>query len=212
MPKIDEVYEAISNGNRKRVAEKVQGLVEEGADLVELVNETMIPAMRDVGERFSRNEIYLPEMLIAARAMQAGLNIIEPLLGDTGRKARARVCVGTVKGDSHDMGKNLVVMMLKVAGFEVADLGVDCSVQTFHEAVSRGFNVVCVSALLTTTMPYMKEVVVSFQGRDDVKIVIGGAPVTKEYAEEIGADGYGSDAYDAVRAIDELIAAWPAIL
>lgn len=205
MPRIDEIYEGICKGNRKLVGEKVQAYADDGGDVVELLNETMIPAMRDIGDKFSRNEVYVPEMLIAARAMQAGLNIIEPLLAAKGHKARARVAIGTVKGDLHDIGKNLVAMMLKGAGYEVDDLGVDCPVEKYEEAVQNGAQVLCLSALLTTTMPYMKEVVDHFKDRDDVKILIGGAPVTKEYANEIGAQGYGSDANDAVHALEKLL-------
>ncbi len=205
MAKIDEIYEGVCKGNRKLVAEQVQAYVDNDGDVVELLNDTMIPAMRDIGDKFSRNEVYVPEMLIAARAMQAGLDIIEPLLAAKGHKARARVAVGTVKGDLHDIGKNLVVMMLKGAGYEVIDLGVDCPVEKYEEAVKEGAQVLCLSALLTTTMPYMKEVADHFKGRDDVKILIGGAPVTKEYANEIGAHGYGSDANDAVRALENIL-------
>lgn len=206
MARIDEIYEGICKGNRKLVAEKVQAFVDANGDVVELLNETMIPAMRDIGEKFSRNEVYVPEMLIAARAMQAGLNLIEPLLAAGGHKARARVAIGTVKGDLHDIGKNLVAMMLKGAGFEVDDLGVDCPVEKFEEAVKNGADVLCLSALLTTTMPYMKTIVDHFKGRDTLKIIIGGAPVTQEYANEIGADGYGSDANDAVVALEKVLA------
>jgi len=206
MARIDVIFEAICKGNRKVVAEQVQAVVDNDGDIVELLNDTMIPAMRDIGDKFSRNEVYVPEMLISARAMQAGLNIIEPLLAAKGHKARARVAIGTVKGDLHDIGKNLVAMMLKGAGFDVDDLGVDCPVEKYEEAVSKGASVLCLSALLTTTMPYMKQVVDHFKGREGVKILIGGAPVTKEYANEIGADGYGSDANDAVRALEQLLA------
>lgn len=206
MPRNEEIFEAITKGNRKVVGAKVQEIADEKGDIVDLLNETMIPAMRDIGDRFSRNEVYVPEMLIAARAMQTGLDIIEPLLADSGHKARAKVGVGTVKGDLHDIGKNLVTMMLKGAGFEVVDLGVDCSVEKFEAAVTDGTTVICLSALLTTTMPYMKEVVDHFKGNDAVKIAVGGAPVTQEYADEIGAHAYGSDANDAVRAVEACIA------
>ena len=202
MSRNEDLYEAICKGNFKAVEELVQAVIDGNGDVVSLLDETMIPAMRDVGDLFSRHEIFVPEMLIAARAMQAGLKLIEPLLVESGHEPRARVAVGTVKGDLHDIGKNLVVMMLKGAGFEVADLGVDCSVGTYEEAVNNGSQVICLSALLTTTMPYMKEVVSHFAGRDDVKIVIGGAPVTDDYAKQIGAHGYGQDANDAVRAVE----------
>jgi 5-methyltetrahydrofolate--homocysteine methyltransferase len=202
MPRNEELHEAISKGDAKAVGEIVQGVIDADGDVISLLNETMIPAMREVGDRFSCNEIFVPEMLIAARAMQTGLTLIEPLLTKSGHQPRARVAIGVVKGDLHDIGKNLVVMMLKGAGFEVDDLGVNCSVDKYQEAVDNGSKVVCLSALLTTTMPYMKEVVSHFAGRDDVKIIVGGAPVTDDYAKQIGAHGYGEDANDAVRAVE----------
>ncbi len=202
MPRNDELYQAICKGNVKSVEAEIQTQIDGGVNVVDLLNETMIPAMRDIGDLFSRHEIFVPEMLIAARAMQAGLKRIEPLLIQSGHQPRARVAVGTVKGDLHDIGKNLVVMMLKGAGFEVDDLGVDCSVDRYAEAVQRGSRVICLSALLTTTMPYMKDVVSHFSDRDDVKIIVGGAPVTDDYAKQIGAHGYGEDASEAVRAVE----------
>jgi 5-methyltetrahydrofolate--homocysteine methyltransferase len=205
MPRNQALYDAITTGNLKSTEQLLRAVVEARGDVVDLLNETMIPAMREVGDRFSRSEIFVPEMLIAARAMQAGLRLIEPLLVESGHKPRARVAVGTVKGDLHDIGKNLVVMMLKGGGFEVDDLGVDCSVDKYQAAVENGSRVICLSALLTTTMPYMKQVVAHFAGRDDVKIVIGGAPVTSEYARQIGAHGYGEDASDAVRAVESCL-------
>ncbi len=202
MTRNETIYEGICKGNRQQVIDEVQKVLDAGADTVELLNGSMIPAMRDIGEKFSRNEVYVPEMLIAARAMQSGLDLIAPSLDQAGHKARAKVCIGTVKGDLHDIGKNLVAMMLKGAGFEVDDLGVDCTVEKFDAAVSQGASVVCLSALLTTTMPYMKEVVSHFKDRGDVRVVIGGAPVTQEYAKEIGAHGYGADANQAVHVVE----------
>ncbi len=146
MSRNEELYEAICKGNLKAVEEIVRGVIDGNGDVVSLLDETMIPAMRDVGDLFSRNEIFVPEMLIAARAMQGGLKLIEPLLVESGHEPRARVAVGTVKGDLHDIGKNLVVMMLKGAGFEVDDLGVDCSVDKYAEAVEKGSQVICLSA------------------------------------------------------------------
>jgi len=205
MAKNEELFVAIGKGKRNDVQAIVQKLVDEGADVLDMLMGSMIPAMRDIGEKFSRNEVYVPEMLIAARAMQSGLDIIEPLLAAKGHEPQGKVCVGTVKGDLHDIGKNLVVMMLKGAGYEVIDLGVDCSVEKFEEGVSEGATIVLLSALLTTTMPYMKMVAEHFAGRDDVKVVIGGAPVTQQYADEIGAHGYGADANDAVMIVDKLL-------
>jgi len=199
----DELYDAIVFGERDRVVEIVQQLVDNDEDVGELLNVTMIPALREVGDQFSRGEIFVPEMLISARAMQAGVDIIEPLLVKSGHVPIARVAIGSVKGDLHDIGKNLVVMMLKGSGFEVDDLGVDCRIETFDEAAARGASVICLSALLSTTRNEMRPVVEHFKGRDDVKIVVGGAVITQEFADDIGADGYGVDASDAVRAVRE---------
>jgi 5-methyltetrahydrofolate--homocysteine methyltransferase len=198
-----EVFDAISKGNRKLVQELVQREIDAKINVVELLNGTMIPAMRHVGDRFSRNEIYVPEMLIAARAMQTGLNLIAPLLASAGHKAKAKIAIGTVKGDLHDIGKNLVTMMLKGAGYDVMDLGVDCPVERYEQAVADGAQAICLSALLTTTMPYMRVVTEKLKG--SVKIIVGGAPVTSEYAKDIGAHGYGSDANDAVRVVEECL-------
>ena len=143
------------------------------------------------------NRKVVTEIIQAARAMQAGLVLVEPLLVKSGHKAVAKVAIGTVKGDLHDIGKNLVAMMLKGAGFEVMDLGVDCDKAKFEKAVNEGAQAICLSALLTTTMPYMKEIVDHFKG-SKVKILIGGAPVTQGYADEIGAHGYSSSAGEAV--------------
>lgn len=200
----DALFDAICEGDRKTVEKLVQQVVDAGGDVGALLRDDMIPAMKEVGERFSANEIFVPEMLVAARAMQAGINIIEPILAKSGHEPLARVCIGSVKGDLHDIGKNLVVMMLKGAGFAVDDLGVDVPVDRFEHAVQRGAQVVCLSALLTTTKDAMRPVVNHFKGRD-VKIVIGGAVITQEYADAIGADGFGVDAPDAVRAVRRVL-------
>jgi 5-methyltetrahydrofolate--homocysteine methyltransferase len=202
----ETLFTAITKGNRKVVEEEVNACVAANGDVVGLLTGTMIPAMREIGERFSRNEVYVPEMLIAARAMASGMKIIEPILAKTGHQPLARLCIGTVKGDLHDIGKNLVAMMLKGAGYEVEDLGVDCDVAKFQAAVDRGAHVVLCSALLTTTMPYMKTIAQGLKGQG-VKIVVGGAPVTQQYATEIGADAYGTDASDAVKVVDALVGA-----
>ena len=204
MAKNEELFNAIIKGKRKDVTALVQADVDGGANVAEILMESMIPAMREIGDRFSRNEVYVPEMLIAARAMQAGLDIVEPLLANTGHKPLGKVAIGTVKGDLHDIGKNLVAMMLKGAGYEVVDLGVDCDISKYEEAVNNGTQVLLLSALLTTTMPAMKEVTEYFKGKD-VKILIGGAPITQEYADEIGADGYAGDANEAVAAVEKAL-------
>lgn len=199
MAKNEALYEAVLKGRRKEVAELVQAAIDGGGPVEEILMDSMVPAMAEIGDRFSRNEAYVPEMLIAARAMQAGLDLLEPLLMAAGHKAIGKVAVGTVKGDLHDIGKNLVAMMLKGAGFEVMDLGVDCDVEKYREAVENGAQCILLSALLTTTMPYMKMVVDELKD-SGAKILIGGAPVTQAYADEIGAHGYSDDANTAVKA------------
>ena len=198
----DELYDAIVFGERDKVVEIVQQAVDTGTDVVELLNTTMIPALREVGDQFSRGEVFVPEMLVSARAMQAGVDIIEPMLVSSGHEPIAKVCIGSVKGDLHDIGKNLVVMMLKGSGFEVHDLGVDCRIETFEEAVNNGAQVICLSALLSTTRNEMRPVIDHFCDQD-VKIVVGGAVITEEFADDIGADAFGVDASDAVRAVRE---------
>jgi len=204
MARNEELFTAICKGKRNDVETIIKGVLSNGGEAVALLNDSMIPAMRDMGDRFSKNEVYVPEMLIAARAMQAGLAIIEPILVKGGHKSLGRVGIGTVKGDLHDIGKNLVAIMLKGAGYEVDDLGVNCDTAKFDASVKGGTKVILCSALLTTTMPYMKDVVAFFKGTG-VKVVIGGAPVTQEYADSIGADAYGGDANDAVKVVDKLL-------
>ena len=199
----DKLFDAIVFGERDVVVESVQQAVDNGEDVINLLNETMIPALREVGKQFSTGEIFVPEMLVSARAMQAGVDIIDPLLAKSGHEPIAKVCIGSVKGDLHDIGKNLVVMMLRGSGFEVDDLGVDCRIETYEAAVERGAKVVCLSALLSTTRGEMQPVVEHFKDRDEVKVVIGGAVISQEFADQIGADGFGFDASDAIRAVRE---------
>jgi 5-methyltetrahydrofolate--homocysteine methyltransferase len=199
----DKLYDGIVFGERDVVVEMVQQAIDNGDDVIKLLNETMIPALREVGDQFSAGEIFVPEMLVSARAMQAGVDIIDPLLAKSGHEPVAKVCIGSVKGDLHDIGKNLVVMMLRGSGFEVDDLGVDCRIDAFEAAVERGAKVVCLSALLSTTRGEMQPVVEYFKDRDEVKVVIGGAVISQEFADQIGADGFGFDASDAVRAVRE---------
>jgi 5-methyltetrahydrofolate--homocysteine methyltransferase len=201
----DKLYDAIVFGERDDVVGLVQEAVDNGEDVVKLLNETMIPALREVGDQFSSGEIFVPEMLVSARAMQAGVDIIDPLLAKSGHKPVARVCIGSVKGDLHDIGKNLVIMMLRGSGFEVDDLGVDCRIDAFEAAVERGAEVICLSALLSTTRGEMQPVVEHFQDRENVKVVVGGAVISQEFADQIGADGFGFDASDAVRAVRECL-------
>lgn len=202
----DTLFEAICDGDRETVVELVTKARDNGDDLGALLDDTMIPAMAEVGDQFSAGEIFVPEMLVAARAMQGGIDIIEPTLASTARQPLGRVCIGSVKGDLHDIGKNLVVMMLKGAGFEVEDLGVDVPDEEFEKAVARGSQVVCLSALLTTTKPQMISVVNHLrQTCNHAKVVIGGAVITQDYADKIGADGFGEDAPGAVKAVKQVL-------
>ncbi|MFO1176291.1 MAG: cobalamin-dependent protein [Paracoccaceae bacterium] len=198
----DELFDAICDGDRETVVSLVTRARDGGEDLGELLKEAMIPAMAHVGELFSAGEIFVPEMLVSARAMQGGIDIIEPILAVSDHEPLARVCIGSVKGDLHDIGKNLVVMMLKGAGFEVEDLGVDVSNEAFAAACDRGNAVVCLSALLTTTKPQMFQVIKHLKDAGKTaKVVIGGAVITQDYANTIGADAFGEDAPGAVKAV-----------
>ncbi len=196
------VSDALIAGNAPKVKELVEKGIAEGVDPASLVNEGLIPGMAVIGERFKKNEVYVPEVLIAARAMHAGLNILKPLLAEANVQGLATVVIGTVKGDLHDIGKNLVAMMMEGAGFQVVDIGIDVPPDKFVEKVKEtNAEFVALSALLTTTMPAMKDTIEALKAagiRDQVKVLIGGAPVTQKYADEIGADGYAPDASSAV--------------
>ncbi len=211
MPTIQTLYDAILNGNAKAAKEITQTSLASGANPQALVDDTMIPAMNEVGRRYEANEYFVPELLIAARAMKASLELIRPLLSARGAEPVGRVVIGTVQGDLHDIGKNLVGAMLEGAGFEVIDLGVDVSPEKFiNAAKEKHATLVALSALLTTTMHSMKAVMEKLKEsgmRDNVKVMIGGAPVTQKYADEIGADGYSSNANAAVALARKLLAA-----
>jgi 5-methyltetrahydrofolate--homocysteine methyltransferase len=191
---------AVERGDRETVVRLTKEALAEKVSAEKILNEGLIAAMNSVGQKFTKNEIFIPEMLIAARAMGAAMQIIEPILVQTGVKPRGKVVVGTVKQDLHDIGKNLVAMMLKGGGFQVTDLGVDVPADKFVAAVKeQGAQVVALSALLTTTMPNMKDVVAALRAAGlKVKVMVGGAPVTQAFATEIGADGYAADAGSAV--------------
>lgn len=205
MTDFEALKAAVIRGDRNKVTAMVQAAIDGKEDINAILDRGMIPAMREIGDKFSRNEAYVPELLIAARAMQAGLALLEPLIAASGRKSLGKVAIGTVKGDLHDIGKNLVGIMLKGAGYEVMDLGVNCDIAKYEDAVGKGARIIGCSSLLTTTMPYMKDVVEHFKGKG-VKVIIGGAPVTQAYADEIGADGYSDDANGAVKLVDSLMA------
>jgi 5-methyltetrahydrofolate--homocysteine methyltransferase len=196
------LYEAILAGDSKAAVAATEQALREGTDPVALVSSHMIPAMDEVGRRFETEEYFVPELLIAGRAMKAALTIIRPLLAATGAQPVGRVVIGTVKGDLHDIGKNLVASMLEGGGFEVYDLGADVPPEGFIEAArSRNADIVALSALLTVTMPSMKSTVEALHGAAlplQPRIIVGGAPVTRQYAEEIGADGYSDSASSAV--------------
>jgi 5-methyltetrahydrofolate--homocysteine methyltransferase len=199
---------AVRQGKRAEVVRLVDEALKEGATASEILNNGLIAGLRIVGDLFSKNEIFVPEMLIAARAMQAALDKLKPMLEAAGEKPRGVVVAGTVKGDLHDIGKNLVCIMVRGAGYQVIDAGVDCSAEKFIQlAKEHNCQAILCSALLTTTMPYMKTVVDQVRAANlPIKVIIGGAPVTKGYSDKIGADGYGSDANDAVLVTDTLLA------
>jgi 5-methyltetrahydrofolate--homocysteine methyltransferase len=203
------IAENLIKGNRDGVGELVQQAVDEGVGPSEILNEGLVAGMNVVGKRFKANEFYVPEVLIAARAMKAGMAIIKPLLEASGAEPAALFVIGTCKGDLHDIGKNLVSMMMEGAGFEVIDLGIDVDPEKFVEVIKeRKPDVIALSALLTTTMPAMKTTLDALEAagvRDQVKAMIGGAPVTQNYADEIGADGYAPDAASAVDKAKELV-------
>lgn len=205
-----EIYQGILDGDRESVAEGVKSALETKMSAETILKEGMMAAMAEVGRLFEEGEYFVPELLVAARAMQGGLDILKPLLVAEDVEPVGKVVIGTVKGDLHDIGKNLVGMMMQGAGFEVNDLGTDVEPAKFVEAVkSSGAKLVAMSALLTTTMANMPATIEAFNQagiRGDVKIMVGGAPVTDKYAQQIGADGYASDASQAARLALSLVA------
>ena len=203
MEKNDVLFQSICDGNKEQVVSSINEKLNENINPLEILNGTMIPAMKEIGLMYSRSEIFLPEMLYSAKAMQNGLKILEPLLIKQGYKSKGKLAIGTVQGDLHDIGKNIIVIMLKGAGYEVQDLGVDCSLEKYESAIKDGAQVLLLSALLTTTMPRMKEVVEHCRKNyPDVKTVLGGAPVSEKFAKDINADAYGEDASSAAEIID----------
>ncbi len=199
---LEKIYEGILDGNTKQVLENVEAALAANIQPAVILNEGMIAAMGEVGQLFEDGEYFVPEMLIAARAMQKGLEILKPYLSEDDVQSPGKVVIGTVKGDLHDIGKNLVAMMLEGAAFEVVDLGTDVSPEKYVEAIKEsGAQIIAMSALLTTTMPNMKNTIdalVEAGIRDQVKVMIGGAPITQAYADQIGADGFAEDASRAV--------------
>ncbi len=207
---IEEINAAMQKGKAKIVKQLIPQALEEGVPAQEILEKGLLDAMSVVGEKFKNNEVFVPEVLVAARAMNAGTALLKPYLSSDAGESKGKACIGTVEGDLHDIGKNLVRMMLEGKGLDVIDLGVDVSAEKFVETVqNEGVQLVCCSALLTTTMPNMSKVVEALKAaglRDSVKVMVGGAPVTPEFAESIGADAYTPDAASAANKAVELLA------
>lgn len=207
---LQEMAQKLYKGDKEAVAGMVQQALDQGTIPKEILSGGLVAGMDQVGRDFRADELFIPEVLVAAQAMHAGMNVLRPLLAETGVEMMGKYVIGTVKGDLHDIGKNLVKMMLEGAGFEVMDLGTDVAPETFVEAVREHQpHLVGMSALLTTTMPGMKETIEALEEagglRSTVKIMVGGAPVTAAYAEEIGADAYASDAASAIEVARNLL-------
>ncbi|MGA2402927.1 MAG: corrinoid protein [Syntrophobacteraceae bacterium] len=206
---IASIKKAVVDGKHAEIETMVQRAIDDKADLDLVINEALIGAMEIVGQRFAADEIFVPEMLVSAMAMKKGLELIKPLLTGAGAQSKGAVIIGTVKGDLHDIGKNLVIMMLEGAGFNVVDLGVDLSVEKVISKVKElKPDVLALSTLLTTSMPEMEKVIRTLEARGlrgSVKVMVGGAPVDRKFAEKIGADGYGKDAGEAVELAGKLL-------
>jgi corrinoid protein of di/trimethylamine methyltransferase len=211
MADLNKLFESILKGDNKGSVAVTKEAIAEGTQPMELITKYMIPAMNEVGRRFECEEYYVPELLLSARAMKGALELLRPLLAASGTHPLARVVIGTVKGDLHDIGKNLVSSMLEGGGFEVVDLGTDVTPDKFIHAIQEHkANIVALSALLTVTMPMMKSTIEALKQasmRERVKVMVGGAPVTREYADSIGADGYSETATGAVALARQLVAA-----
>jgi corrinoid protein of di/trimethylamine methyltransferase len=210
MPDLEKLHEAVLQGDWKTAAAVTKDAIADGVAPLTIVTGCLVPAMDEVGRRFDCEEYFVPEMLLSARAMKASMAIVRPLLAASGAQSIGRVVIGTVKGDLHDIGKNLVASMLEGGGFEVIDLGADVAPERFIDAAStRNANLVALSALLTVTMTSMKTTIDAFRAaglREKVKIMVGGAPVTQQYADAIGADGFGDSAGAAVALARKLVA------
>lgn len=207
---LNKIKQAVLDGEIERAAQLTEEAIAQGVEAPQILDQALAPAMEIVGEEYENGDRYVPEMLISAEAMKRAMVILQPLLADAGVKARGKVVIGTVEGDLHDIGKDLVVMMLEGAGFKVYDLGIDISAELFVEEVKKHEpDLVGLSALLTTTMVQIPEVIKALEKggmRDRIKVMVGGAPVTQEYARKSGADGYAPDAGAAVKEADRLMA------
>jgi 5-methyltetrahydrofolate--homocysteine methyltransferase len=208
--KLKPIYEGVIKGDAPGVKQDVQAALDAGIAAEDILKAGLIPAMGEVGDLFEKGDYFVPEMLVAARAMQGGLELLKPLLASAEVESTGKVVLGTVQGDLHDIGKSLVGMMLEGAGFELVDLGADVSPEKFTQAVQENQpDIVAMSALLTTTMPAMKTTIAALEGagfRDQVKVMVGGAPITDEYAAKIGADGLAPDASRAATLAKTLVA------
>jgi 5-methyltetrahydrofolate--homocysteine methyltransferase len=209
MTTAQQYFDALMGGNREMITTFVERDLNEGVPPLEILNTGLIPGMERVGQKFRAAEIYIPEVLMAARAMHAGLDILRPKIAETGAKPAGKIVIGTVKGDLHDIGKNLVSMMFEGLGFQVIDMGVDVPTEKFEEAIkTHEPDILGLSSLLTTTMLEMKNTIQLLKKRgvlDDVKTIVGGAPMTQEFADEIGADAYGKDAVSGAEEAKELL-------
>ncbi|GAB4256884.1 cobalamin B12-binding domain-containing protein [Thermincola ferriacetica] len=211
MASLESVAQSVIAGQEAQVKEQVKALVDAGTDPLQIINEGLIAGMNVVGARFKAGDMFVPEVLMCAKAMAAGVEIVKPLIADNDVQSKGKVVLGTVKGDLHDIGKNLVAMMMESGGLEVINLGIDVSPEKFADAVREHEpQIVAMSALLTTTMPAMKETIEYLEQaglRDKVKVIVGGAPITKDFADSIGADGFAPDAASATDLCKELIGA-----
>ncbi|MEX1346801.1 MAG: corrinoid protein [Desulfobacterales bacterium] len=208
---LETIREMVVGGKFKDIEKEVQRAVDSGTDLNLLINDALISAMDIVGKRFADGDIYVPEMLVSAKTMKQGLDIIKPLLTAGEAEHRGTIVMGTVKGDLHDIGKNLVIMMMEGAGFRIVDMGVDVKIEDLIDTVKKEeADVLGLSALLTTTMPEMQKVIEALDEaglRNQLKVIVGGAPIDQRFADEIGADGFGADAVEAVQLAREMVAA-----
>ena len=208
---LETIREMVVSGKFKDIEAEVQRAVDSGIDLNRLINDALISAMDIVGKRFADGDIYVPEMLVSAKTMKQGLDIIKPLLTSGEAEHRGTIVMGTVKGDLHDIGKNLVIMMMEGAGFRIVDMGVDVKIEDIIDTVKKEeADVLGLSALLTTTMPEMQKVIEALEEaglRNQLKIIVGGAPIDQSFADKIGADGFGADAVEAVQLAREIVAA-----
>jgi methanogenic corrinoid protein MtbC1 len=208
MSKIQEIAQAVETGKSKLIEGLVTEALNEGVDPLKLLTEGMIAAMAVVGDKFQKAEVFVPEMLVAARTMKKGVEILKPKLGDAGGISLGKCIIGTVHGDLHDIGKNLVALMIESAGFEVIDLGVDVTSEAFVGAIKANpdVKIVALSCLLTTTMPSLKEIAAAVKASDakGFKLIVGGAPITQDFADQVGADGYSTDAAGAAKLAKQL--------